>query len=165
MSALAAKLVAVMLAFTPAARAKVEPLDEQLVRYEAIAEAIDSVATGPREAALLLAIAVHESGLRRDIDLAEVRGAAGECGAWQLMPPSKKTPCSMFGDRAAQAKRALDLARRSIGKCGHGEVMLAAYASGSCDRGLEESRSMVLLARRFFSRLEPVSTTGRKGLQ
>jgi hypothetical protein len=82
------------------------------------------------------------------------------------MPSKRSLSCEeAFGDRTAQAKRALEIARRSIRACGHGEVELAAYASGRCDRGLEESRAMVLLARRFFLRLEPVSTAGLKGLR
>lgn len=110
----------------------------ELERYTEIATDIEAVAGNAREGALLVAIAYHESGFRLDVDSLATRGDGGRaCGLWQLQ--------AACGTRREQAAEALRKARQSMRACRARPFRdrLAAYASGSCDRGIPESRALV----------------------
>lgn len=144
-----------------------EPEEETRARYLEIAAHIVEVsldaerpifATGARprsrSMALLASVAVLESGLRADVDDGRKRGKAGECTVFQLMPIRKGDCDAWLSDRQLATVRAHELMRRSARAClrarGREDHMLAAYASGNCGGGLEESRARVSQALRWF---------------
>jgi hypothetical protein len=148
-------LVALLLATLPVERTR---LSEE--RYREVAADVDAVVRDAaplfggshgreRTAALLLAVAYMESGLRDD----NVRGKAGECGLWQTMPVAGRCPET----RRDAAALALDMMRRSFTACRASPIddRLAVYASGRCDRGLTESRARMQLARRWYAAHPP----------
>lgn len=130
-------------------------------RYEAIAADIASaVYMTPEQhqrqaAALLVAIASHESGFAPDVDAGRCYRGPGwrsRCDGgravslWQLQGRPE-----LAGDRAGAARAALSLATRSIRACSSKgpDAGLRLYASGSCQRGQPESAAMLQLARRL----------------
>jgi hypothetical protein len=139
-------------------------------RYALIATAADNAAraaplfAGPeghrRTVALLLAVAVHESGLRVDVDRGELRGDGGQ--SWCLMQvhvgdgktPEGWTGPELAADHAKCFIAGAHLLRRSLVACRESppDDRLAAYASGSCARGLPESRVIIGMARRWLDR-------------
>jgi hypothetical protein len=162
---MAAWIFALLIAVSPPGRVPArETLEAGEARYHAIAEDVAAVvAEAPpvfggargreQTAALLVAVAALESGLRLDVDTGAKRGALRELGMWQLMPPGPTT-------RREQAALALERMRRSFAACHASPVAerLAAYTSGSCSRGLTESRARVDLARRLVARHPPPVT-------
>ncbi|HEV8462117.1 MAG TPA: hypothetical protein VGQ38_15565 [Gaiellaceae bacterium] len=123
-------------------------------RYAAIADDLAEVTHDPRTAALLVALAVHESGFRLDVDNATTLGDAGRsCGLWQLGSVDCQTT-----SRADQARIALARVRRSFRACSANDerFRLAIYASGSCDRGRRESAAVIDSWRRILAAHPPV---------
>lgn len=97
---------------------------------------------------VMAAVAWRESAFSRDVDELRRRGAAGECGLWQVMPVAGRCP----PDRATAARIALERMHRSFAACASSPLdeRLAVYTSGSCTRGLEASRARMQLAGRWF---------------
>lgn len=142
-------LVALMVALSPPGRVpERETTAAALERYEAIAEDIATVTRQPRTAGLLVAIAVHESGLRLDIDQGLTRGDGGRAiGIFQLQNISPDL------SRRQQAGIALARVERSFRACSENpeRFRLAAYASGRCTAGLPESAAIVDSWRRMLA--------------
>lgn len=132
-------LLSLMLALVPPGKVPArESAEAGFARYQDIAADIASVTNDRRTAALLVAIAVHESGLRLDVDTGATLGDGGRArGLWQLQGVAPEL------SRAEQARTALARVQRSFRACGAGRYGLAAYASGSCSRGLPESAAIV----------------------
>jgi hypothetical protein len=141
-------ILALLLAAVPPGKVPArESAEAGAARYVSIAEDIAAVTRERSAQALLVAIAVHESGLRLDIDTGATLGDGGRAkGLWQL----QGTPEGLT--RREQARIALGRVQRSFRACaGNAErFRLAAYASGSCDRGLAESAAMVDTWRRIY---------------
>lgn len=118
-------------------------------RAEGIALDVAAVTHDTGERALLLAIASLESGFRAEVDDGREKGDGGRaCTLWQLQGEG----CPVRRDAARIALRKV---RQSFAACrGNAPAdRLAAYASGSCDRGLEASRNRIALARRVHAML------------
>jgi len=140
-----------------------ETAEERLGRYGDIAddlaaEVAQAAPEGQRRnlAALLVAIAWHESGFARDVDLgpcAPGRVRRGGCDGgrartlFQLQAYEPK-------DRREAAAIAIRLVRRSYRACASlpREEQLASYAAGNCrsSTGRAHSRAMVAIARRLL---------------
>jgi hypothetical protein len=165
--ALAAWLVTIMVAAVPPGgwRSKAqlrETAEQGRARYEAIAEAIATVSLDPKEAplfdgadgrsrtaALLLAISLHESHWRRDVDLGVGRygprgGRRYHC-LMQIAIDRGKTAegwtSAELIQRRDKCMRAglhiLQRGRRFCDRVGPG-AFLNHYASGYCDRGRKQ---------------------------
>lgn len=143
-------LLTIMLAVAPPGRTPWRESEEAgRARYMEIAADIETVVAAEppmfsgahgRELTglLVLAIAVHESGLRLDVDTGATRGGGKDVCLMQLrgFRPTDRRDCLREG---------LRLARKSFAACAGKPLRerLAAYASGSCTSGLVESRSMI----------------------
>jgi len=152
-------ILSLLIAVSPPGRVPSrESYDDAIVRYESIATDLEAVVTdaaplysGPhghaQTAALLVAIAAHESGLRRDVDEGETRGGGKDACLLQLRNrPDAAT------DRRTCFRVGLRLVRASLAACRTmpERERLAAYASGSCERGRPESRAMLDAAKRLY---------------
>jgi hypothetical protein len=156
-----------------------ETSDERLARYGSIAADLSTFVLDPetkpafggdagraRTAALLLAIAYHESGFAKDVDLGPCyrgpRGRSSRCDSGmsacvlQIHLGNGKTPegwtqADLFADRRKCFAAGLRLVRASLGACRHLPLRdrLSAYASGSCAHGAEASRALMDLAERL----------------
>lgn len=144
-----------------------ETAQQRTARYCSIAEDIAETTTNPREQALLVAVAYHESGFAPDVDLGPCyrgpRNDSPRCDGglavsmWQIQAVGEDAR-SLFADRRKAAQRALAAMRRSAARCvpKHGrEAGLRAYASGSCERGAKESEVMVRLTLRLLAANPP----------
>lgn len=162
--ALAAWLFTIMVATVPpggwraTAQAR-ETAEQSRARYRAIAEAIAEVSLDPKEkplfdgadgrartAALLLAISLHESHWRRDVDLGLGRygprsGRRYHC-LMQIAIDRGKTPegwsaADLIRDRERCLRAALHILQRGRRYCDEAgpRAFLNHYASGYCDRG------------------------------
>lgn len=137
-----------------------ETADERELRYADIAEDVAAVvatdvpelAARRRAAALLVAIAWHESGFAKDVDLgpcAPGRLKGGGCDSgravslWQVQNHS-----AQIAGRRDAARIALRLARRSFQACRHlpRELRLAVYAGGTCGNRKAQQRSAEIVA-------------------
>lgn len=180
-------LFTMMVAAAPLERAeRIEPFPgwaetaaERGERYAAIAADLEAVVydpevkpifRGPRgrakTAALIMAVAFHESGFARDVDFGPCyRGKSGDgtrCDSgraaclMQVHADHGKTPDGwtlqeLFEDRKKCFRAGLRLLRSSFGQCRANayEHRLAAFASGRCDRGLTESAALIRLGDEF----------------
>ncbi|HTJ84565.1 MAG TPA: hypothetical protein VL400_22755 [Polyangiaceae bacterium] len=162
-----------------------ETIEERRERYAAIAEAARDVAYDPNEkpvfggkygrartAALMLAVAYHESGFMKDVDLGPCwRGKAGtstRCDSGRAaclmqihvadgQTAEGYTREELFADRKKCFRSGLHLLRRSMSACSHlpEKHKLASYASGTCKGGLKDSESLMALYEKFAS-LKPM---------
>ncbi len=161
-------ILSLMLAALPPARQAPETEDAARARYEAIAGDIaEVVASEPplfkgkvgreRTAALLLAVAFHESAWRLEVDTGLSRGDAGRsCTLWQFNLGRGELCDELLQDRKKAVRKALDFVRRSQRACrGPVENMLRVYASGSCERGQTASKTRVETAQRWFAARPP----------
>jgi hypothetical protein len=111
-------------------------------------------------------VAYHESGFAPDVDIGPCyrgpRGDSPRCDGglavsmWQIQAAGDDA--RELRDRRKAARRALAAMRRSAAHCApkHGrEAGLRAYASGSCERGITESRVMVRLTLRLLAEHPP----------
>lgn len=165
-----------------------ETAEERRDRYEAIAADAYLVAfdpdtkpifTGPRgraaTAALLLAVAYHESGFAPDVDRgpcfrggkkkglsirSRCDGGRAACMLQVWVGRDGKTPegwtkQDLFDDRTKCFRAGLRGLRSSAGRCRKNapDTFFAAYASGSCDRGLKGARELYMLHQSFLGRL------------
>ncbi len=189
MNAMTEWLLAMLVAAAPPERAATEEAfpgwaetaEERKARYQAIADDAHAVvfdkATRPlfggphgraRTGALLLAVAYHESGLKKDVDVGPCyRGKSGKstrCDSgrsaclMQIKVADGKTPegwtqADLFADRKKCFRAGLRLLRSSMGLCKHLPLKhrLAAYASGSCEKGHAGSEALITLAERFMT--------------
>lgn len=156
-------LVAVLLGMVPAgAHVGRESPAEVLARYQSIAADLVEVAgelggEARRDelATLAIGIAVHESGLRRDVDEGRLRGSGVDACLMQIRT-SRKRGDELSRDRRACFRAGLSIAMASLEACARlpERERLAAYASGSCDRGRGVARDLwrdVVKARRLFA--------------
>ncbi len=192
MDAATAWLVATMAAFAPTERASVErgmpgwteTKAQREERYVAIAKAIVEVASDPdekpvfggatgraRTAALLAAIAWHESGFARDVDIGPCyRGRAND-GArcdhgraaciMQIHTREGQTlegysKEELFADRVKCVRAGLHLVQKSFAACKGNppKHRLAAFASGRCSAGQSGSEMLLALGERFATRIK-----------
>lgn len=142
-----------------------ETYDAALVRYASIAEDIlaevraSPIYSGPRgeaaSAALLAAIAIHESGLRLDVDEGITRGEGLDVCLLQLRGVSPE----ILNDRRACLREGIRRVKRSLRACAKSPAreQLGVFTSGSCERGLHDSRAMMDLARRLLAGHPPPS--------
>lgn len=121
-----------------------------LIRYASIVEDVSAVVdeapplpgeTRATTAALLISIGVHESALRLDVDEGLTRSPMGAVCILQLLG----APHEVETDRRACLREGLRIARRSFAACRAlpPRERLAAYASGSCKGGKQDSREMI----------------------
>jgi hypothetical protein len=142
-------------------------------RYRAIAADLDAVIAaepplfrGPsgrkQSAALVLAVAHHESGFAIDVDRGpcyrgrDGKGLRCDSGRAACLLQVRGTPAelaALFADRRKCFREGMALLRRSLGACSQlpMEHRLAAYASGNCSGGYEESKAMMASAQRAFT--------------
>lgn len=120
-----------------------------------------------RTVAVVLAVAQLESGFRKDVDLGAGRLGRGDHGrSWCLMQvqagttgtvPSGSaitrgyTGADLVADRKKCFRAGIEMLRQSLSACKDQPLKdrLAVYASGSCDKGLAESRVRMALAGRI----------------
>jgi len=125
-------------------------------RYASIAEDIAAVSTSRADAAELVGVAVHESGLAPDVDAGRCyRGPGHEarCDAgaartiWQLQLVAPDIT------RRQAARMALGRLQASRKRCRHLEpaLRLAAFASGSCAHGHATARGLDEAIRRALA--------------
>lgn len=118
-------------------------------------------------AAVVLAVAHMESGFRKDVDLGAGKLGRGDHGrSWCLLQvqagvtgtvPSGNdvtrayTGKDLVADRKKCFRAGLEMLRQSLSACKDAPLKdrLAVYASGSCDKGLAESRLRMALAGRI----------------
>src|SRR5262249_39879392 len=131
-----------------------------------------------RMAALLLSVSYFESGWRRDVHLGIGKLARGDSGrSWCLMqihirkgPPQDgwdgprrggaRGP-ELVASRERCLRAGLHILRRSARACSQRPLTqwLNAYASGTCERGENESRARVDTAIRWFTQHPPPPKT------
>lgn len=183
-------LLSLMVAFAPPeqkARASQLPGHEETVaektaRYESIADDLFAVVYDPNEtplfkgpkgrartAALVLAVAYHESGFAHDVDVGPCYrgkdGAGARCDhgrsacVMQLHVGNGTTlqgytQEELFADRKKCFRAGLGLLRRSFSECRNlpASHRLDAYASGVCDRGQDGSERLMALMEKFVAK-------------
>lgn len=177
-------LLSVMLAAAPPDRLTrgrtapeaVETVEQATARYEEFARTVALVAYDPAEsplfggadgrsrtAAVMLSVAFHESGFRRDVSLgvgSRARGDHGRsCTAWQFNIGSGKnisghTCDELLADPEQAARDALRVLRVSMKSCAGlpVEERLSMYTAGRCEPGQIASRSRFRMAVRWFDR-------------
>lgn len=158
---------AVIVGFSPPQRAAhqehfpgwAETVEERTTRYGEIAAAAAAVAereapvlgSRRRTLLLLLAVAAHESGFSRDVDLGpcyrgrDGRGKRCDSGkAFCLVQiQGHADGPSLFKDRRACLTAGLGQIRASLKMCAHlPEAERLAGLSGACDRGRKGSRAI-----------------------
>ena len=176
---LAAWLLSVMLASAPPGRSRFPSAAKETAeagqdRYGAIAKDIAEVAMDPgeapvfdgphareRTAALLLAIAWHESGWRRDVDLGLgpfARGTGRYHCIMQVAVDRGKHASGWSGkqlveDRERCVRAALDILQRARGACRPQgpDAWMRLYVSGQCTRGRKAADERLGTARRWLS--------------
>jgi hypothetical protein len=179
-ASLASWLLAVMLTASPPGRSRApaearETAAEGRARYERIAKDLAEVALDPAEApvfsgknarertaALMLALAHHESGFRRDVDLGLGRPSRGRY--WCMMQVAVdrslrggRTPEGWSGpdlvsDRSHCFRAGLHILQRASGRCSSAgpDAWLNLYTSGHCTRGRRASQDRLGTYRRWL---------------
>jgi hypothetical protein len=175
MDSIIAWAVAFMISWAPPGRSTfkdaVETPDDGHARYAQIAGAAARVAYdpalkplfgGPRgraaSMALILSIAYHESGFRRDVDLGIgklARGSGTDSCLLQIRVGSGRTPEGwshedLVGDREKCFRAGYGLVKRSFGACRRFPLLdwLGAYTRGRCSANEPLSRARIGLAQR-----------------
>jgi hypothetical protein len=168
--AIVAWAVAFMLTLGPPGRSKMagaeETAEEGLARYREIARAAATVAFDPssrllfrgpharsQTLAVLLSVAHHESGFRKDVDLGVgpfARGSGLDSCLLQIRIGKGATRegwnhADLVSDRTKCFRAGLAMMRLSAGACRSMGVrdMLSAYASGRCSSPNAESRALL----------------------
>lgn len=118
------------------------PTDVELAYRVELAEACTAATTNKTERYLCAKIPRFESLYRIDVGRCEVKGAAGELSAWQILPRNvveKERLCKTLEE---DARFAIERIRESRAACRHlpTEEQLALYARGRCDS--EEGRKL-----------------------
>jgi len=157
-------LLAFMVAMVPPGHfPERETRDAALERYDSIADDVlaevhaSPIFTGPdgeaMSASLVIALAVHESGLRLDVDQGITRGEGRDSCLMQIRDASLE----VVNDRRACFRDGIRIIKRSMRQCQKSarRDQLAAYASGSCDRGVNRSHEIVDMWRRAYAAHPP----------
>lgn len=169
-----------------------ETAEERVERYESIASDVVAVAFDPekkplfggalgraRTAALLLAVAYHESGFAKDVDKGPCyRGKGGRSARCdhgksaclmqirigQGTTQEGWTQDELFADRKKCFSAGLNLMRKSISACRNLDERhrLNAYASGVCERGHRGSEGLMSLMHDFLTK-SPIPREARAG--
>lgn len=159
-----------------------ETQEQKEARYQSIADDLYAVVYDPNEtplfkgqkgrartAALMLAIAYHESGFAHDVDVGPCyRGKGGQSARcdhgrsaclMQIHIGDKTTSQGytqeeLFTDRKKCFRAGLGLIRRSLSECRHLDTKhrLNAYASGVCTQGDEGSERLMSLMDKFVAK-------------
>ena len=164
----------------------VESQEVRLDRYRAIARTIDEVVRDPgvrlpfsgseaqrNTTVLLLTIAHHESGFRRDVDVGPCEkgwcdGGRSAC-LLQVMVGRGTTPegwskADLFADRRKCVLAGLRQVRQSFGGCRHLDraLWLTQYASGGClsEEGRKRSQEMFHALARNAGRVSLLLSQG-----
>jgi hypothetical protein len=168
MGPIAEAVFAAMIALAPPERADlpsqlgVETVTERRARYAVIAyeiaDAVEHEAPLPgmsrsKTAALLVGLSFAESAWDADADLGPCLGRRCDSGRaatiFQIQAPAEDR-ARLFADRPYAIRRALGIARRSLGAC-HG---LSGYTSGTCSSliGQASARRREQLSDRIHAR-------------
>lgn len=158
-------ILAALLAFAPPEKRPTFPgyhetSEARLARYDAIAADIEEASDGPSSAALLVAMAIGETGLALDAD----RGPCYRGGVftsrcdygraatlWQMHAGRYQgepfTVGDLFTDRRRAAGLALWALRSSLRMCHRlaPEDRLSQYGAGTCQKGIEQVRARYYL--------------------
>lgn len=175
MEAIVSWVFAFIMTVAPPGPWRGEPRDETIARYRQIAEDAVAVAYDPgndplfggddgraRTAALMLSVAYHESGFRRDVDFGVGPNARGDSGqSWCLMQirvGGGRTIEGWSGRDLVRNRRhcfssGLGAIRRSFIACRNNSryELLNAYTSGSCNRGAPQSRDRMTSAFKWVA--------------
>lgn len=181
MDPITAWALAIMLAWAPPGRSRlkeaVETPEAGAARYAEIARDAAHVAFDPAERpmvagprarsqslAILLSVAYHESGFRRDVDLGLgplARGQGTDSCLMQIRVGKGTTAdgwshADLVADRKKCFRAGFRLLRRSIGACRSMPPLawLSAYARGQC--ALDEPTSRALIGPAFQVRAAPL---------
>jgi hypothetical protein len=181
MDSIVAWALAIMLAWVPPGRSAIkdaiETSEAGAARYAQIARDAARVAFDPAEQplvkgprarsqslAVLLSVAYHESGFRRDVDLGLgplARGSGTDSCLMQIRVGKGTTPegwshADLVADRTKCFRAGLRLLRRSIGACRHLPPLdwLSAYARGQCT--VDEPTSHALIGPALRVRSAPL---------
>lgn len=154
-------LLALILTYRP------DPNPADAARYASIAEDIAAVIDEirppqPESLALTtLAIAIHESGLRAEVDDGRVRGNGTDVCLMQIRT-NKRRADELAADRRECLRVGMRIARGSLSACSSSPWVdrLAAYASGRCDAGREASREIMGIRARLSDRLSFLRRSG-----
>lgn len=173
--------LAIMLAWAPPGRSGIKDASETAeagtARYGEIARDAARVAFDPGERplvagprarsqslAVLLSVAYHESGFRRDVDLGLgplARGSGTDSCLMQIRVGKGTTPegwshADLVADRVKCFRAGFRLLRRSIGACRRLPPLdwLSAYARGQC--AVDEPTSHALIGPAFQVRSAPL---------
>ena len=148
-------LLALILLYRP------EPTPEDATRYASIAADLAAVVEETEEpeneesiALTALAIAIHESGLRAEVDDGRVRGSGTDVCLMQIRT-TRRHADRLAADRRECLRTGVRLARASLAACRRSPWAdrLAAYASGRCDAGQKASREIMAIRARLADRL------------
>lgn len=147
-------LLALILTYRP------DPNPADATRYAAIAGDIAAVIDETRPpqpeslALTTLAIAIHESGLRAEVDDGRERGGGIDVCLMQIRT-NKRRADQLAADRRECLRVGIRIARGSLSACASSPWAdrLAAYASGRCDAGRKESREIMDIRARLADRL------------
>lgn len=154
-------LLALILTYRP------DPTPADAARYASIAQDIAAVieeTQPPQPEALALttlAIAIHESGLRAEVDDGRERGSGIDVCLMQIRT-SKRRADQLAADRRECLRVGMRLARGSLSMCSHLPMSdrLAAYASGRCEAGRAASREIMGIRARLSDRLALLRRSG-----
>jgi hypothetical protein len=118
------------------------PTDAELAYRVELVEACAAVSANKTERYLCAKIPRFESLYRIDVGRCEVKGAAGELSAWQILPRGEKDKERLCKTLEGDARVAIERIRESRAACRHlpPEEQLALYTRGSCDS--EEGRKL-----------------------
>lgn len=147
-------LLALILTYRP------DPTPADAARYASIAQDIAAVIEETRPpqpeslALTTLAIAIHESGLRAEVDDGRERGSGTDVCLMQIRTNRKRAD-QLAADRRECLRVGMRIARGSLSACRHlpWNDRLAAYASGTCDAGRAASREIMGIRGRLADRL------------
>lgn len=98
----------------------------------------------------MLAVAIHESGLRPEVDDGTVRGSGQDVCLMQIRTHKKRAD-QLASDRRECLRTGARLVRSSLAACRAApfEDRLAAYASGRCSAGQVASREIMGIRARL----------------
>jgi hypothetical protein len=145
-------LLALILLYRP------DPAPADAARYASIASDMAAVVeeSGGSDSLALttLAIAIHESGLRAEVDDGRERGSGTDVCLMQIRTHKKRAD-QLAADRRECLRVGVRLARSSLAACRAQPWTdrLAAYASGRCDAGQTASREIMGIRARLADRL------------
>jgi hypothetical protein len=145
-----------------------------VLRAPALAATVQEVGGSRRAAALLLAVAHHESGFAPDVDRGpcyrgrdgrSLRCDAGRAACLMQIQAGAEAREKLFRDRRYCFANGLVKIARSLRACSRlaPPLRLAAYASGHCSRGWKASREMTAAAARIEARLTATAPGAQGG--